>query len=49
MTALTTAFIFAAVLCFLAAVFSGLRGKKTACSETGTVENKAVIESAMDT
>ena len=28
MTALTTAFIFAAVLCFLAALFSGLRGKK---------------------
>jgi hypothetical protein len=28
MTALTTAFIFAAVLCFIAAAFSALRGGK---------------------
>ena len=48
MTALTTAFIFAAVLCFLAAVFSGLRGKKTDCSDTGKVENKTVIEPTME-
>ena len=41
MTALTTAFIFAAILCFLAAVFSGLRGKKTDCSETGKVEEQS--------
>jgi EmrB/QacA subfamily drug resistance transporter len=48
MTALTTAFIFAAILCFLAAVFSGLRGKKTDCSETGKFENKAIIEPTME-
>ncbi len=48
MTALTTAFVFAAILCFLAAVFSGLRGKKTDCSEAGKFENKAVIEPAME-
>ncbi len=48
MTALTTAFIFAAILCFLAAVFSGLRGKKTDCAETGKFENKAVIEPTME-
>ncbi len=48
MTALTTAFIFAAILCFLAAAFSGLRGKKTACFETGKVEEKAVIESTVE-
>ncbi len=33
MTALTTAFIFAAVLCFIAALFSALRGEKTGCQE----------------
>ncbi len=43
MTALTTAFVFAAVLCLLAAVFSALRGKKTACEETGHVEAKVEI------
>ncbi len=48
MTALTTAFIFAAILCFLAAAFSGLRGKKTDCSETGKIENKAVIEHTVE-
>jgi EmrB/QacA subfamily drug resistance transporter len=31
MNALTIAFVFAAILCFLAAVFSALRGKKTIC------------------
>ena len=33
MTALTTAFIIAAILCFLAAICSALRGKKVACPE----------------
>jgi hypothetical protein len=33
MSALTTAFIFAAVLCFAAAVFSALRGGKSVCKE----------------
>jgi hypothetical protein len=44
MTALTTAFIFAAVLCFLAALFSGLRGKKTVCVKNEEVETKSGIE-----
>ena len=48
MTALTTAFIFAAVLCLLAAGFSVLRGKKTACVETSHVEAKAEIEPPME-
>jgi hypothetical protein len=33
MTALTQAFIFAAVLCFLAAAFSAMRGKNTVCPD----------------
>jgi hypothetical protein len=38
MTALTQAFIIAAILCFAAAVFSAMRGKKTvACAEKPTV------------
>ena len=40
MTALTQAFVIAAVLCFLAAVFSALRGKKYVYSENGSLENK---------
>jgi hypothetical protein len=32
MSALTEAFIIGALLCFLAAAFSGLRGKKTDCA-----------------
>ncbi len=48
MTALTTAFIFAAILCFLAAVFSGLRGKKTTCAENGSVETKTAVEPALE-
>ena len=38
MTALTEAFIFAAILCFLAAICSALRGKKYVYRENGTVE-----------
>ncbi len=33
MTALTTAFIFAAILCFIAALFSALRGGKNVCQK----------------
>jgi EmrB/QacA subfamily drug resistance transporter len=40
MTALTQAFVIAAILCFLAAVFSALRGKKYVYSENGSLENK---------
>jgi len=36
MTALTTAFIIGAILCFLAAICSGLRGKKSVCPENET-------------
>ena len=39
MTALTQAFIIAAILCFAAAVFSALRGKKYVYSENGCLEN----------
>jgi cbb3-type cytochrome oxidase subunit 3 len=44
MTALTQAFVIAAVLCFLAAVFSALRGKKYVYSENGSLENKTVTK-----
>ena len=37
MTALTEAFVIAAVLCFAAAVCSALRGKKTVCVDNGPV------------
>jgi EmrB/QacA subfamily drug resistance transporter len=49
MTALTQAFIIAAILCFLAAVFSALRGKKYVYSESGNNgngEGKAAIKAA---
>jgi EmrB/QacA subfamily drug resistance transporter len=49
MTALTQAFVIAAVLCFLAAVFSALRGKKYVYSESGNNgngEGKAAIKAA---
>ncbi len=47
MTALTTAFIFAAILCFLAAVFSALRGKKTTSTD-GQVETKAAVAPVLE-
>jgi hypothetical protein len=40
MSALTTAFIIAAILCFMAAVFSALRGGKYICKEKEIQENK---------
>jgi EmrB/QacA subfamily drug resistance transporter len=49
MTALTQAFIIAAILCFLAAAFSALRGKKYVYSESGNNgngEGKAAIKVA---
>jgi EmrB/QacA subfamily drug resistance transporter len=46
MTALTIAFIFAAILCFLAAVFSGLRGKNTSGEEKKTSAIPMPIEEA---
>jgi hypothetical protein len=48
MTALTTAFIFAAVLCFLAALFSGLRGRKTAVAKKLQTETESAIETAIE-
>jgi MFS family permease len=48
MSALTTAFIIAAILCFLAAAFSGLRGKKTTCAENGRLETKTAIEPTLE-
>ncbi len=45
MTALTEAFIIAAILCFLAAAFSALRGKKTTCTETSPPH---VVEPAVE-
>ncbi len=48
MTALTTAFVIAAILCFLAAGFSSLRGKKTACVENGRLETKTAVEPAIE-
>jgi MFS family permease len=41
MTALTEAFIIAAVLCFAAAICSALRGKKTVCVDNGPVMSTA--------
>ena len=48
MSALTTAFIIAAVLCILAAVFSGMRGKKTVCDEAVSLENPVVVVPARE-
>ncbi len=48
MTALTTAFIFAAILCFLAALFSGLRGTKTAVATNVQAETESAIEPATE-
>jgi MFS family permease len=42
MTALTEAFIIGAVLCFLAAVFSAMRGKKYVCKEDDADQKTAV-------
>jgi hypothetical protein len=41
MTALTEAFIIAAILCFAAAICSALRGKKTVCVDNGPVMSTA--------
>jgi EmrB/QacA subfamily drug resistance transporter len=43
MTALSQAFLLAAVLCFMAAIFSALRGKKTTCVEEAPPNPAMVI------
>ena len=47
MTALTEAFVIAAVLCFMAAIFSALRGKNNGYSANGKTENKHAVSASV--
>jgi hypothetical protein len=47
MTALTEAFVIAAVLCFTAAIFSALRGKNNGYCANGKTENKSALSATV--